>query len=273
LETTSHLNLRAAAFLNLSEDHMDRYHCLEDYRQAKLRIFNHAACAVVNQDDQATFPDDFSGTVCRFSLTESAEFSIRSIEGQAWLVAMGKPVLEVRALQLVGRHNLANVLTALALLHLSGIDYRQTFDTLKSYTGLAHRCQVVKEHHGIRWVNDSKATNVASTLAALSGLELNGTLYLLVGGVGKGADFSPLAPVLSSLNVMLCCFGRDGGQFMDLHPVAKRYNTMDEIVKDIVPHLKSGDIVMLSPACASFDQFKNFMARGDAFAELVEHYT
>ncbi|MDW6001740.1 UDP-N-acetylmuramoyl-L-alanine--D-glutamate ligase [Vibrio mangrovi] len=272
LETTQHLKLKAAAFLNLSEDHMDRYSDIEAYRQAKLRIFSHAEAAIVNQDDPCTFPDEFSGPVVTFSISQNADFALQGVNGQECLMAMGQPVIGCEQLKLVGRHNLANVLTVFALLHQAGISYRDGLDVLKSYTGLTHRCQVVEDNHGIQWVNDSKATNVASTLAALSGLVLKGTLYLLVGGVGKGADFSPLAPVLNALNVRLCCFGRDGEQFIELHPSAKLYDTMADVIADIAPQLTCGDIVMLSPACASFDQFKNFMARGDAFADLAHHY-
>ncbi|KUI98572.1 UDP-N-acetylmuramoyl-L-alanine--D-glutamate ligase [Vibrio sp. MEBiC08052] len=272
LETTNDLKLKAAAFLNLSEDHMDRYRDIDGYRQAKLRIFTHTEAAIVNRDDPETYPEAFSGEVVTFSISQAADFSLQSIDDCEYLIANGRPVIACEQLKLVGRHNLANVLTVLALLQHSGICYEKGLDVLKSYTGLTHRCQVVEDNRGIQWVNDSKATNVASTLAALSGLALKGTLYLLVGGVGKGADFSPLAPVLNSLNVRLCCFGRDGQQFMQLHPAAKLYDTMADVIADIAPQLLPGDIVMLSPACASFDQFKNFMARGDAFADLAHQY-
>lgn len=101
---------------------------------------------------------------------------------------------------------------------------------------------------------------------------MTGKLHLLVGGVGKGADFSALEPVLSQLNVALYCFGQDGDDFINLHPSARRFNTMEQAIEAIVPELQSGDSVMLSPACASLDQFKNFMARGDEFARLAHHY-
>jgi UDP-N-acetylmuramoylalanine--D-glutamate ligase len=132
---------------------------------------------------------------------------------------------------------------------------------------------VVADEKGVKWVNDSKATNVASTLAALSGLTLEGKLYLLVGGVGKGADFSELAKPLSELNVKLCCFGRDGEEFMALHPSAVLYDTLNNVLTDITPELQKGDMVMLSPACASFDQFANFMARGDDFTQLAQQFS
>jgi UDP-N-acetylmuramoylalanine--D-glutamate ligase len=273
LETTSNLALKAAAFLNLSEDHMDRYSSnMDAYRDAKLRIFDHAAAAVVNADDLATVPTEFAGNLVRFSLNQATEYCVGFIDGVEYFIAQGQAILPVSSISLVGRHNVANVLTVLALLEQSEIDYRDALSVLKSYTGLSHRCEVVADKRGIKWVNDSKATNVASTLAALSGLSCAGRLYLLVGGVGKGADFFPLAPELAKLNVKLCCFGRDGVQFMPLHPSAQQFDSMEQIVAEIAPELRDGDIVMLSPACASLDQFKNFMARGDLFAELAQRY-
>ncbi|MBC3616772.1 UDP-N-acetylmuramoyl-L-alanine--D-glutamate ligase [Vibrio metschnikovii] len=272
LETTHHLSIAAAAFLNLSEDHMDRYSGMIEYRQAKLRIFNHAKTAVINADDRQTLPDDFSGPILSVGLANSADYSLQIHQGEEYLSVKGTPVLAVSQLSLVGRHNIANALTALALLDALNIKYTHALEALKSYTGLTHRCQLVVEYDGIRWVNDSKATNLASTLAALSGLAVDGDLYLLVGGVGKGADFTPLKPVLATLPVKLCCFGVDGQQFMSLHPSAHYYSSLSAIIEEIHSQLKAGDMVLLSPACASFDQFNNFMARGDAFAALAKHY-
>ncbi len=270
LETTSSLSLNAAAFLNLSEDHMDRYEGMGGYRQAKLRIFEHAKACIVNADDRATYPDSAHDDVVEFSLSQPAEFSLCQKDGQEFLCHNQNTILAVDELTLVGRHNVANALVVLALLSRAGIAVERGLDALKSYAGLTHRCQVVADSHGVKWVNDSKATNVASTLAALSGLELTGKLYLLVGGVGKGADFSELKPVLTKLNVQLCCFGEDSAQFMPLHPSATQFDTMADIINWVTPQLKPGDMVLLSPACASFDQFNNFMARGDAFTTLAK---
>ncbi|MGY0616645.1 UDP-N-acetylmuramoyl-L-alanine--D-glutamate ligase [Vibrio sp. FJH11] len=270
LETTSSLKLKAAAFLNLSEDHMDRYEGMADYRAAKLRIFNHAELAVVNRDDPETLPDHDMPVVTFGS--ENQAFGLDADGDKTWLIDHGQRVIASDALKLVGKHNLANVLVVLALLKAAGIEYFNTLNTLKNYTGLTHRCQVVEDNQGVKWVNDSKATNIASTMAALSGLELTGTLYLLVGGVGKGADFTPLKPILAALNVQLCCFGKDGDAFLPLHESAIRFNSMEDVIQQISSQLKPGDMVMLSPACASFDQFDNFMARGDAFAALAKQY-
>ncbi|HHF3064679.1 TPA: UDP-N-acetylmuramoyl-L-alanine--D-glutamate ligase [Vibrio diabolicus] len=270
LETTSSLKLKAAAFLNLSEDHMDRYQGMSDYRQAKLRIFDHADLAVVNRDDQETFPDAEMPLVTFGS--DNQDFGLEVDGNRTWLLDHGQRVVASDELKLVGKHNLSNALVALALLKAADVNYHNALNALKNYTGLTHRCQVVADNQGVKWVNDSKATNIASTMAALSGLESTGKLYLLVGGVGKGADFSPLKPIFATLNLQLCCFGADGDDFMPLHESAIRFDTMEDVIQQVSSQLKPGDMVMLSPACASFDQFDNFMARGDAFAALVQKY-
>ncbi|MCR9608260.1 UDP-N-acetylmuramoyl-L-alanine--D-glutamate ligase [Vibrio diabolicus] len=270
LETTSSLKLKAAAFLNLSEDHMDRYQDMSDYRQAKLRIFDHADLAVVNRDDKETFPDAEMPLVT-FGY-DNQDFGLEVDGNRTWLLDHGQRVVASDELKLVGKHNLSNALVVLALLKAAGVDYHNALNALKNYTGLTHRCQVVADNQGVKWVNDSKATNIASTMAALSGLESTGKLYLLVGGVGKGADFSPLKPIFATLNLQLCCFGADGDDFMPLHESAIRFDTMEDVIQQVSSQLKPGDMVMLSPACASFDQFDNFMARGDVFAALAQKY-
>ncbi|MCS0306197.1 UDP-N-acetylmuramoyl-L-alanine--D-glutamate ligase [Vibrio diabolicus] len=270
LETTSSLKLKAAAFLNLSEDHMDRYQDMSDYRQAKLRIFDHADLAVVNRDDKETFPDAEMPLVT-FGY-DNQDFGLEVDGNRTWLLDHGQRVVASDELKLVGKHNLSNALVVLALLKAAGVDYHNALNALKNYTGLTHRCQVVADNQGVKWVNDSKATNIASTMAALSGLESTGKLYLLVGGVGKGADFSPLKPIFATLNLQLCCFGADGDEFMPLHESAIRFDTMEDVIQQVSSQLKPGDMVMLSPACASFDQFDNFMARGDVFAALAQKY-
>ncbi|RSD32231.1 UDP-N-acetylmuramoyl-L-alanine--D-glutamate ligase [Vibrio pectenicida] len=272
LETTSSLSLVAAAFLNLSEDHMDRYSDMEAYRQAKLRIFKHAQAGIVNADDLATYPDKKELRLIEFSLVKKTEFYVKSIDGKEFLYHGERQLLAADQLSLVGRHNVANALVVLALLGEAGVNVTAGRDALKNYTGLTHRCQVISHNNGVKWVNDSKATNVASTLAALSGLSLSGKLYLLVGGDGKDADFSELQFVLQALDVQLCCFGQDGRRFMHLTQDSKYFATLEDIVQWASHRVESGDMVMLSPACASFDQFNNFMARGEVFTALVKQY-
>ncbi len=273
LETTTSLPLAAAAFLNLTEDHMDRYDDLDAYGAAKQRIFLNAKKAIVNQQDLATFPQgDFLGKVSTFGPSD-ADYHLKNIDHDVFLAKGETPFISTTSMNLVGQHNSLNALVAMALLDAVGVDYRLSTNALKAYKGLSHRCQVVAESNGVIWVNDSKATNLASTLAALSGLQCQGTLHLLVGGDGKGADFSELKPILSELPVRLHCYGEDGDEFLSLHSSALRWLTMDDAIASISPTLVEGDIVMLSPACASFDQYPNFMARGEAFSKLARRFT
>ncbi|OBT07342.1 UDP-N-acetylmuramoylalanine--D-glutamate ligase [Vibrio sp. UCD-FRSSP16_10] len=269
LETTSSLSLQAAAFLNLSEDHMDRYEGMHDYRDAKLRIFDNANIKIVNADDKATYPSESLGLV-EFGV-EQGKYCLSEHQGQLWLTCDNHPILATNELSIVGQHNMLNALVAIALLDAAEVNIAAALDALKSYVGLAHRCQVVSRNDGIVWVNDSKATNVASTLAALKGLHVSGRLYLLVGGAGKGADFSELKPALCSLNVELYCFGADGKQLLSLSENSVYFDSMQEAVTVIRQKAKLGDMVMLSPACASLDQFANFMQRGDIFTQLAQH--
>ncbi|BCL71151.1 UDP-N-acetylmuramoylalanine--D-glutamate ligase [Vibrio nigripulchritudo] len=272
LETTSNLSLKAAAYLNLTEDHMDRYDDLAAYGNAKQRIFLNAEKAIVNQQDSATHPfSGFEGQVVTFAPIQG-DYQLKEVEGTTYLSKGEDAFISTSSLSIVGQHNSMNALVAMALLDAVDIDFKKAEDALKSYTGLTHRCQVVAKSHGVTWVNDSKATNLASTLAALSGLQCDGTLHLLVGGDGKGADFSELEPVIAELPVQLHCYGRDGSDFMNLHSSAKRWESIDDVLENITADLGKGDIVMLSPACASFDQYPNFMTRGDAFTKLAQHY-
>ncbi|KHT64610.1 UDP-N-acetylmuramoyl-L-alanyl-D-glutamate synthetase [Photobacterium gaetbulicola] len=278
LETTSNLALKAAAYLNLSEDHMDRYPGgLAQYSAAKMRIFNHAELAVFNREDLATKPatDGCELALVSFGLNagnaDSTErYGLVEHCGEEWLAVAGEPVMPSNEIALVGRHNVANSLAALALADAAGIDREAACRALRRYNGLAHRCQLVAEQHGVKWVNDSKATNLASTLAALNGLQLDGKLHLLVGGDGKGADFSELAPVLATLDTQLYCFGRDGFQFAPLVPNPVMVETMAQAMSQAAQTASAGDMILLSPACASFDQFANFMVRGDMFVELAQ---
>ncbi|RLR63161.1 UDP-N-acetylmuramoyl-L-alanine--D-glutamate ligase, partial [Pseudomonas aeruginosa] len=163
-----------------------------------------------------------------------------------------------------------NALAALALSDAVGISRSASLDVLKTYHGLAHRFQLVYSHQGVRWINDSKATNVGSTEAALKGLDVDGTLHLLLGGDGKSADFSSLLPYISGDNIRLYCFGQDGQALAKLRPsVSLLTVTMEEAIRTLAPTIKSGDMVLLSPACASLDQFKSFEQRGDEFARLA----
>lgn len=268
LETTYSLKAIAATVLNVTEDHMNRYVDLEDYRQAKLTIYRNATLAVVNQEDPLTRTDNLPSAVSFGE--ENADFWLKTAHGKQYLMAKQDVVLACDEVKLVGRHNYMNALASIALALGANISLEGIRTALRTFTGLDHRFQLAHEAHGVRWVNDSKATNVGSTVAALTGLQLNGKLHLLLGGDGKGADFSSLQSLINQPDIYCYCFGQDGKQLAALSEQSHLFNTMQEAIDFLRPQLTSGDMVLLSPACASLDQFSCFEARGDEFTRLAK---
>ncbi|MGC6229967.1 UDP-N-acetylmuramoyl-L-alanine--D-glutamate ligase [Hafnia paralvei] len=272
LETTTSLCAAAATILNVTEDHMDRYPLgLQQYRAAKLRVYENAKVCVVNSDDALTMPIRGADSRCVSFGADVGDYHLNRQQGEIWLRVRGEKILNTREMKITGKHNFTNALAALALADAVGIPRASSLKALTTFTGLAHRFQLSLDHNGVRWINDSKATNVGSTEAALNGLHVDGTLHLLLGGDGKSADFSSLAQYLQGDNVRLYCFGRDGEQLAALRPeVAEQTETMEQAMRIIATRVKSGDMVLLSPACASLDQFKSFEQRGDEFSRLAK---
>ncbi|MDR7343250.1 UDP-N-acetylmuramoylalanine--D-glutamate ligase [Pantoea alhagi] len=271
LETTHSLKAAAATILNVSEDHMDRYPLgLQQYRAAKLRIYENATVCVVNADDALTMPVRGADKRCVSFGVDVGDYHLNRQQGSIWLRVHGEKVLNTDEMTLVGLHNYTNALAALALADAVNIPRASSLKALTTFRGLAHRFQLVHERNGVRWINDSKATNVGSTEAALSGLKAQGTLWLLLGGDGKSADFSSLTRYLQGDAIRVWCYGRDGAALAALRPeIASQTETMEQAMRAIAPQVQSGDIVLLSPACASLDQFRNFEQRGDRFAQLA----
>ncbi|MGV3345385.1 UDP-N-acetylmuramoyl-L-alanine--D-glutamate ligase [Enterobacteriaceae bacterium LUAb1] len=266
LETTSSLRAVAATVLNITQDHMDRYpQGLQQYRAAKLRIYDNAGVCVVNAEDNLTQPLSPASVSISFGIGQG-NYQLKGKQ----LVVDNDVILHADELKMIGQHNYMNALAALALAEAAGIPRQGAIRALMNFCGLPHRFQQVHEAGGVRWINDSKATNVGSTEAALSSLVVEGRLWLLLGGDGKSADFSPLTRWLQGDNIRLFCFGRDRAWLAALRPeIATQTETMAEAIAQIVVQVRPGDIVLLSPACASFDQFKNFEQRGEQFAQLA----
>ncbi|WGE76649.1 UDP-N-acetylmuramoyl-L-alanine--D-glutamate ligase [Actinobacillus equuli subsp. haemolyticus] len=271
LETTSSLKAVAATILNISEDHMDRYNnSVEEYRLAKLRIYDNAENVIVNGEDRLTYPLE---TQAVKKLIRFAEHNAEYIMRNGILYSGDDAIIPTKEMLISGRHNEMNALAAMALAEAAGIPREGIVKALQVYGGLDHRFQAVKTNDGVRWVNDSKATNVGSTVAALNGLQVAGTLYLLLGGDGKAADFSELKPLINKPNIVCYCFGQDGTQLAALSNQSVLVETMQQAIEQIRPQLKKGDMVLLSPACASLDQFKNFEERGQVFVKLAQEVT
>ncbi|ABF14267.1 UDP-N-acetylmuramoyl-L-alanine--D-glutamate ligase [Candidatus Palibaumannia cicadellinicola] len=274
LETTKNLKVAVATILNISEDHMDRYPLgLQQYREAKLKIYKQAKIYIINDDDKLTLPANSTNkeycSIIKFGI-KSGHYCLGDYQGKQWLMAYGKPLLDCNEIKIIGRHNLLNALAALALAEAIAIPRQACLIALRQFSGLMHRFELVLERKGIRWINDSKATNVGSTKAALNELTVDGTLHLLLGGDGKLADFSSLQPFVQGNNIHLYCFGKDSKKLAALNQhSATITQTLSQAMHIINNQVKAGDVVLLSPACSSLDQFENFKVRGKTFTNLV----
>lgn len=277
LETTHSLAPEVATILNVTPDHMDRYIGIEDYRLAKFRVYSDCAVAVCNRDDPSTdCGDQYSRCRLNFTLNtpRENEFGLLNISGESYLAFEDQVLLPVRELPILGRHYQANALASLAIGYGYGLPFNPMLKVLREFKGLAHRCQLVRERSGVSWYNDSKGTNVGATLAALEGLGavIQGKLILIAGGIGKNADFSTLVPAIQKYVKAVVLIGEAANEISTVigDRVPKRFaNSMDEAVALADQLAKEKDSVLLSPACASMDMFKNFEHRGDVFVELV----
>ncbi len=279
LETTPCLGAETAAFLNLSEDHLDRHGNMRGYRTAKLGIFRGARHAVVNAEDAMTWPEASLPAMDRFTTRppEGDEWGIARHEGGDWLMHGAMPLMPIEDMGLAGRHNQANALAAMAMGHRLGFSHEDMCRVLRRFTGLPHRSETVADIDGVRWINDSKGTNVGATLAAIDGLgpTLAGRIVLLAGGLGKGADFSPLGDPMARYGREVILFGADAGRLQAAlaeHVSTSRVPDLDAAMRRAREIAQAGDCVLLSPACASLDQFPGYQARGEAFRRHVRQY-
>lgn len=272
LETTHSLGATIAAVLNISADHMDRYpHGMDQYAAAKQRIYQNAQYAIINMDDPRTVPDcSYDAEMVTYG-RQQGKYALD--EDYCHLRADGKNVLSTQEMRLAGRHNYLNALVSLAVADILGIDRKISIDAIKTFAGLPHRFELVYSNRGVRWINDSKGTNVGSTLAALESVTCHGTLYLLLGGDGKGADFTPLRTGLNRKDLVIYTFGKDAYFLAQLRPeISHQVRRLQEAIADLAPKLTANDVVLLSPACASWDQFKDYRERGEQFTRLAQEF-
>lgn len=277
LETTQFLESKAAAVLNLSPDHMDRYTTEQDYARAKARILRGAQVGVLNRDDeQVQAMAGIAAADVGFTLNapRNDDYGVCDQAGEPWLCRAGKCLLPVAELQLKGSHNIANALAALALGEAAGLPVEAMLEGLRRFGGLTHRTQLVAEKQGVRWYNDSKGTNVGATVAALEGLHGSGPgrALLIAGGDCKGADFTELAPVVEHTCRAVVLIGRDAPALEETltgRAPLHRAKTLEQAVRTAAGLARSGDHVLLSPACASFDMFRGFAHRGEVFIAAV----
>lgn len=257
LEITNRLPCIASVILNISPDHLDRHKNLKNYITAKQKIYAQADHIIYNLDDPHTTPDPKfkPKTKSGFSLKNKSDFNLTE-----------------KDLKIKGKHNLSNALAALMIGQAIGLPENKMLEALKNFPGLEHRCEWVATHHNVMYINDSKGTNIGATIAALEGLGENKNIILLAGGQGKGADFSLLKPAVEKHVKKIILFGQDAKLIADAlknsSPVYFEDNLKSALLKAMLL-AQAGDIVLLSPACASWDMFKDFEDRGHQFKNFV----
>ncbi len=274
LETTSSLEVDAATMLNLTEDHMDRYSDITAYAQAKARIFYHAKYQVLNRDDAWSMvmlrPEVDTRT---FGLgADEGQFCLINKNDEVYLGDGNERLIKAKDVTLKGNHNLANALAAVALCRSIGLEYADLLSVLKSFKGLPHRMTWVSNIGGVDFLDDSKGTNVGAACAALSGL--SSSVVLIAGGDGKGQDFAPLRKPVSEHARAVVLIGKDGNRIEEvlLSTDVPLYRAQDmrEAVAMSNRLAKAGDTVLLSPACASFDMYDNYVHRAEAFIAAIK---
>lgn len=291
LETVTDLNAQVATVLNMSPDHLDRHGDMLGYHQAKHRIFQGAKSVVINREDALTRPlvaDNLPRVSTGIHAPDENQYGlITDSEGDIYLARGTEKLLSADKLLIKGRHNLLNAQAALALGELAGLPVDSMLDTLQQFTGLEHRCQYVANVADIDYFNDSKGTNIGSTMAAIEGLGAvyapkDGKLLLILGGQGKGQEFGELTPFINQYVSQLLLIGEDSQQIeqhlrtanlsddVALHQCQSLENAFDTIQQVTVSSLSQVQAVLLSPACASFDQYSGYAARGEHFNQLVD---
>lgn len=276
LETTYSLHPKAATILNVTPDHLDRYRDIADYLAAKQRIYHACETPILNADEAWMYSSlPLASSVLRFSVkTSDADYYIESAGKEIYLMRRGERLLAASDMVLQGIHHWQNALAALAFGEVMGLPLTTMLDVLRRFTGLDHRCQWVRSHHGVDWYNDSKATNVGATETAINSLgpQTSGRLVLIGGGLGKGADFSVLQEPVRRFVSHLILMGQDAPQMAEALSACAEVHMVKSIQEAVtVAHqlAQPGDKVLLAPACASLDMFQNYGDRGNQFVAAV----
>ncbi|RKZ94656.1 MAG: UDP-N-acetylmuramoyl-L-alanine--D-glutamate ligase [Gammaproteobacteria bacterium] len=276
LETVESLNAYASVVLNITPDHLDRYDTEQAYRDAKAKIYAGSGVKVINQDDPivnswSTPQREQIGFT--LSSPEDNNFGLINKNDQLWLAQGEQTLLAINDLKITGKHNVANALAALALGSAIGLPMPAMLTAIQSYRGLPHRCYLVAEYQGVRWLDDSKATNVGACLAAIEGIADSGNIILIAGGVAKDQSFSALTNALKAHVKAVVLLGQDAQLIADVIPDNVQQisaSDMGDAVGKAQQIAHSGDNVLLSPACASFDMFTGYIERGEKFAQAVK---
>jgi len=277
LETTFSLKAYASIILNISEDHMDRYDSYSDYRDAKEKVLHNAENIIFNSDDDVIsgISLDYDANTITFSLVnQKADFYIKQHDGNEVIYHNNIIIADISNIKLIGLHNKLNILAALSLCSVFDTDLKQTQNVINDFSGLEHRSQMVSTYKDLVWINDSKATNIGATSAALAGLSEH-AVHLILGGQSKAQDFNDLVPALTTNVKNIYVYGEDADLIIDaivnkIETNIVRVETLEQSINLVASTAVKDDVILFSPACASFDQFDNYMHRGESFIDSVK---
>ncbi len=276
LDLIDRLKPSAATILNITPDHLDRHRTLTAYIEAKQKIYRNANYAVYNREDINTYPPTtLAATSFCLNKPQAEQWGIDTISNETYLCFGNQPILPTSVLKMKGQHFWQNALAASALASKVGVSLNAIKQVLSTYTGLPYRTQWITTINGVDYINDSKGTNVGATISAINGIGSTqpGKLILIAGGLGKGADFTLLQPSVRTHVKTAFVYGQDGNLLVDALKNSTQVNLTSNL-KEALKHASEvalpGDCVLFSPACASFDGFKDFNHRGEVFNELVE---
>ncbi|XBC39485.1 MAG: UDP-N-acetylmuramoyl-L-alanine--D-glutamate ligase [Buchnera aphidicola (Nurudea shiraii)] len=274
LETVISLKARVATVLNISPDHMNRYpYGITEYIKQKLKIYNNAMFSVLNLDDNLSFNPKIKAYPHITFGTLKGDYHLKEKSGNYWLFYKSKKLLNTKHLKISGKQNYVNALSALSIVHKFKINIEISLKALKNFSGLPHRFQIICKRNDVTWINDSKSTNIGSTKSAIENIlpYAKKKIRLILGGDGKSANFSLLIPYLKNKKIKIYCYGMSKNILFQLCPEKSiRLKTLNNTVYFIAKIVKPGDIVLLSPACSSLDQFSNFKERGNTFIKLIK---
>jgi len=274
LETTFSLHTKVATVLNICEDHLDRYANLQEYIDAKMKIYQNCETGIFNRAQN--YPFKLNSSIS-FGLDAPAknQYGILEHDGEKYLAKGKQTLLNIKKLKLIGQHNLENYLAALAIGDAAGFTQNAMLQALEKFTGLPHRCQLVHTLNNVAWYNDSKGTNVGATIASLKGLgeNISGKIILIAGGQGKNADFSPLQPIIKKYVRKIILIGeaaKELEKILQNDCATQKADTLNQAINLAHDVASPNDIVLLSPACASFDMFDDYQHRGNEFIKIVK---
>ncbi|QJC31179.1 UDP-N-acetylmuramoyl-L-alanine--D-glutamate ligase [Enterobacteriaceae endosymbiont of Macroplea mutica] len=272
LETIKSLQAYIAVILNITEDHIDRYPLgFSQYCYYKSRIYNNSQTCIYNIDDIYTYPVHFNKKTkyITFGKHNNSIYQLFYYKNNMYLKIKKKIILNFNKTKLIGIHNYLNALTVMSITDILNISRQHALNIIKNFTNNQHTLQIISKKNNVTWINDSKSTNVYSTIAALKSLSNKQKIWLLLGGYDKNCNLYLLKEYINKNNIIVYCFGLASQKILSVCPRAIKVQNMSEAIKQIYPLLCNNDVVLLSPACSSIDQFKNFKQRGQQFINIV----